>query len=66
MFDSAGNPVERAIPSMPVSVLGLDAPPAPGVFFEIVANDKIARSLAEDRRQQERTRQVSWTRSSRA
>lgn len=59
MFDSAGNPVERAIPSMPVSVLGLDSPPAPGVFFEIVANDKIARGVAEDRRQQERTRQVS-------
>lgn len=59
MFDSAGNPVKRAIPSMPVSVLGLDAPPAPGVFFETVANDKMARSIAEDRRQQERTRQVS-------
>ncbi len=59
MFDSAGNPVERAVPSMPVSVLGLDEPPAPGVFFEIVANDKIARGLAEERRQQERTRQVS-------
>lgn len=59
MFDSAGNPVKRAIPSMPVSVLGLDAPPAPGVFFETVANDKIARGIAEDRRQQERIRQVS-------
>jgi len=59
MFDSAGNPVKRAIPSMPVSVLGLGAPPAPGVFFEIVANDKIARGIAEDRRQQERARQVS-------
>lgn len=59
MFDSAGNPVKRAIPSMPVSVLGLDAPPAPGVFFEIAANDKMARGIAEDRRQQERSRQVS-------
>ncbi len=59
MFDSAGNPVERAIPSMPVSVLGLDEPPAPGVFFEIAENDKLARSLAEDRRQEERIRQVS-------
>ncbi|MCY4540530.1 MAG: translation initiation factor IF-2 [Chloroflexi bacterium] len=59
MFDSAGNPVKRAIPSMPVSVLGLDAPPPPGAFFEIVANDKIARSLAEDRRQKEWSRQIS-------
>ena len=59
MFDPAGNPVKRAIPSMPVSVLGLDAPPAPGVYFEIVANDKTARGIAEDRRQEERRRQVS-------
>ncbi len=59
MFDSAGNPVERAIPSMPVSVLGLDVPPAPGVFFEIVDNDKVARNIAEDRRQQEWLRQSS-------
>ncbi len=59
MFDPAGNPVKRAIPSMPVSVLGLDAPPAPGVYFEIVANDKMARGIAEDRRQEERRRQVS-------
>lgn len=56
MFDSAGTQVKRAIPSMPVSVLGLDSPPAPGVMFEIVKNDKTARSIAEDRRQQARER----------
>jgi len=56
MFDSAGTQVKQAIPSMPVSVLGLDSPPAPGVMFEIVKNDKTARSIAEDRRQQARER----------
>lgn len=59
MFDPAGKPVKRAIPSMPVSVLGLDAPPAPGVFFEVAANDRMARNIVQDRRRQQRTRQAS-------
>ena len=54
MFDSAGNAVTRAIPSMPVAVLGLDSPPAPGVMFEIAPDDKTARSLAAERREAER------------
>ena len=54
MFDSSGKAVKRAIPSMPVAVLGLDSPPAPGVMFEITPNDKTARSLAEERREAER------------
>lgn len=57
MFDSAGNPVARATPSMPVAVLGLDSPPAPGAMFEITASDKTARSIAEDRRDEERARE---------
>ena len=58
MFDSAGKPVKRALPSTPVSVLGLDEPPAPGVMFEIVENDKTARGIAEDRRDEERARET--------
>ncbi len=57
MFDSAGNPVARATPSMPVAVLGLDSPPAPGAMFEVVASDKTARGIAEDRRDEERARE---------
>jgi translation initiation factor IF-2 len=57
MFDSAGNPVQRATPSMPVAVLGLDSPPAPGAMFEVTANDKTARVIAEDRRDEERARE---------
>ncbi len=58
MFDSAGSLVERATPSMPVAVLGLDSPPAPGVMFEVTANDKTARSIAEARRDSERAREA--------
>ncbi len=58
MFDSAGKPVNRALPSMPVAVLGLDSPPAPGVLFEITRDDKTARNFAEARRIEERARQV--------
>ncbi len=57
MFDSAGNPVARATPSMPVAVLGLDSPPAPGAMFEVTVNDKTARGIAEDRRDEERARE---------
>jgi len=58
MFDSAGNLLERATPSMPVAVLGLDSPPAPGVMFEVTANDKTARGIAEARRDSERAREA--------
>lgn len=56
MFDSSGMPVKRAIPSMPVSVLGLDSPPPPGLMFEIAKNDKTARGIAEGRKRQARER----------
>lgn len=59
MFDSAGKPVKRALPSMPVAVLGLDAPPAPGLMFELAPNDKTARNIAEARRDAQRLRDVN-------
>lgn len=49
MFDDKGNKIEKAGPSTPVSVLGLNDPPAPGDRFERQKNDKIARSLADER-----------------
>lgn len=49
MFDSSGKQVEEASPSTPVSVLGLNTPPEPGMTFEIVGSDKEARVLAEQR-----------------
>jgi translation initiation factor IF-2 len=49
MYDEFGNNVKEAGPSDPVSVLGLNEPPQPGDRFERVKNDKVARSIAEDR-----------------
>ena len=59
MFDSADKPVKRALPSTPVVVLGLDAPPAPGVMFEIAESDKTARGIADGRLDEERARVAS-------
>ena len=49
MFDENGNKIKQAPPSTPVSVLGLNEPPAPGDQFERVKHEKKARSIAEDR-----------------
>jgi translation initiation factor IF-2 len=49
MFDESGKPVKTALPSQPVSVLGLHDLPQPGDSFEVVANDKAGRALAGER-----------------
>ena len=41
MFDENGKKLEEAGPSVPVRVLGLNAPPQPGEAIESVKNDKI-------------------------
>ncbi|MBT3336764.1 MAG: translation initiation factor IF-2 [Anaerolineae bacterium] len=43
MFDYRGKRVEEALPSMPVSVMGLNEVPSAGQIFEIVKAEKIAR-----------------------
>jgi translation initiation factor IF-2 len=55
MFDDTGKRVKRATPSMPVSVLGLSEVPAAGDRFEVVADEKAARALVEQRRAEART-----------
>lgn len=52
MFDEAGKPLEQAGPSVPVRVLGLSEPPLPGDSFERVKNDKIARQISDERKQE--------------
>lgn len=52
MFDYTGSPIQQAGPSMPVSVLGLDEPPEPGIMFEWVTSDKEARLIVEERKQE--------------
>ncbi len=49
MFDFRGRRTTRAIPSTPVSVLGLSEVPVAGEIFELAANDKAARDIIADR-----------------
>ncbi len=49
MFDDRGQPVEKALPAQPVEVLGLSTVPEPGVEMVVVADEKKARQIAEER-----------------
>jgi translation initiation factor IF-2 len=49
MFDERGLPVQKAGPSIPVEVLGLTSVPSAGDMFEVVKNEKIARTIAAER-----------------
>jgi len=52
MFDYAGNKIKEAGPSVPVSVMGLNDVPKAGELFKVVANEKTARELIDDRQVQ--------------
>jgi translation initiation factor IF-2 len=49
MFDEHGQPAQKAVPSMPVEVLGLTSVPSAGEMFEVVKNEKIAKSIVAER-----------------
>jgi translation initiation factor IF-2 len=51
-YDEYGNPVKSAPPSTPVAVLGLHVMPQPGDTFEVVKNEKVARALVDERKQE--------------
>ena len=55
MFDERGEQVEEAGPSTPTLIMGLDEAPPAGTLFEVVKNDKVARELADERRDVEET-----------
>ena len=50
MFDENGREVKEAGPSTPVLVMGWDEIPDAGDRFEVVADHRTARSMAEDRK----------------
>ncbi len=54
MLDEHGEAVEEAPPSRPVMVLGLTAVPGAGDNFLVVADDRVARQIAEKRDARER------------
>jgi translation initiation factor IF-2 len=45
MYDYRGKPIQKAGPSMPVSVLGMNAVPAAGEIFEVVESERVAREI---------------------
>ncbi len=55
MYDDLNKPIKIAGPSTPVNLLGLGAVPEPGDLFQVVADEKTARTMVESR---ERERQM--------
>lgn len=53
MFNDLGRNIRKAEPSAPAVVLGINAVPAAGDTFQVVADDKEARSLIEQNRNEE-------------
>jgi translation initiation factor IF-2 len=49
MFDFLGNRIQEALPSTPVSVLGLSEVPIAGEIFEVVTDEKVAREIVDGR-----------------
>jgi len=62
MLDENGDPVTEAPPSRPVLVLGLSTIPDAGDSFLAVADDRVARQIAERREARERTAQFAQRR----
>jgi translation initiation factor IF-2 len=62
MLDENGDTVTDAPPSRPVLVLGLTAVPDAGDSFLAVADDRVARQIAERREARERTAQFAQRR----
>lgn len=53
MIDDQGNRVKEALPSTPVEVLGFSDVPAAGDFVQVLEDEKMARQIAEERKQKE-------------
>ncbi|MEN9273247.1 MAG: translation initiation factor IF-2 [Gloeomargarita sp. DG02_4_bins_56] len=59
MVDDSGQRLETAPPSSAVEVWGLTEVPIAGDEFEVYGDEKQARAIAQERSQQERTRQLT-------
>jgi translation initiation factor IF-2 len=62
MLDDEGNPVDVATPSFPVQVLGLTSVPGAGDSFMVVAEDRVARQIAQTRQARERNAMLAKNR----
>lgn len=54
MADENGNPIESAGPSVPVEITGLDDVPTGGDVFNAVTDERLARELVEQRRNEQK------------
>jgi translation initiation factor IF-2 len=54
--DYRGKPVRKAPPSTPVAVLGLNEVPSAGDVFQVVASDRDARAIVEERAQADKAK----------
>ena len=59
MFDETGRPVDAALPSRPVQVLGLSAVPRAGDTFLATQEERTARQIAEKREAADRNAQLA-------
>lgn len=57
MSDERGRRIESAGPSVPVEITGLSEAPSAGDIFHVVGDEKMARELVEQRREQEKEEQ---------
>jgi translation initiation factor IF-2 len=62
MFDDKGKQIKKAVPSMPVEILGLSEVPRAGDRLEEVADEKTARSIANQRAQLQKVESAGGTR----
>jgi translation initiation factor IF-2 len=58
MLGDKGQQITEAGPSTPVEVLGLDGVPEAGEIFNMVADERVAKSLVEHRREQRRKKEA--------
>ena len=56
MLDDSGKPIREAPPSTPALVLGLSDVPVAGDTFEVVKDERTARLIAEQRKEEQRAR----------
>lgn len=55
IFDENGRHINSVSPSTPVSVLGLNTTPIPGERFDLQPNEKSARAIASERKEEQLT-----------
>jgi len=58
MFDDHGQEIKEAGPSTPVVILGINEVPNSGEKFQVVANERTARTIADSRLEKEREKHL--------